>query len=333
MRLMIIGGTGAAGSALVRHLGRGEPKADVSVVSRSTTDMPQATRVVTGHFRELIATSDFRGQLAAVDAVVHLADGLSILQQRKHAQDTAAADRLVQDSEQLVQAVRNARVPLFVYVSSIKALADEEDDRILIEPSEPRSTTLYGTSKLRLEERIARIFEKGDTRSVVLRTPVLYGPHAGGSLKRLLALVDTPLPLPLGDLANKRSLLSTENLASALDAVLHSERGGPAGVFHVHDGPPLSTSDIITTLRQALGRPVRLSSAPATVTSWAKQVPQIGPSARRLLGSLELSDDHFRRTFRWQPPTDTKTVLAEMASAYAAEKGREVSWLEMSEPA
>ena len=333
MRIMIIGGTGAAGRALLQHLDRCIPKADTTVVSRTLTDMPGATRVITGHFGDLINTSDFRGQLAAVDTVVHLADGLSVLQQRKHAEDEAEAERLVQASDGLVQAARNARVPLFVYVSSIKALADEEDDRILVESSIPRSTTLYGMSKLHVEESIARVSEKGDTRFVILRTPVLYGPHAGGSLRRLLTLVDTPLPLPLGDLANKRSLLSTENLASAIDAVLHSERDGPRGVFHVHDGPPLSTSDIVALLRQALGRPERLATLPATVACWAKHVPQVGASARRLFGSLELNDDHFRRTFRWQPTTDTKTVLAEMASAFAAEKGREVSWLELSEPA
>ena len=138
MHVMILGGTGCVGRALIEHLAR--PGLDVSVVSRSATDLPGTRRVLTGHFGDLIRATGFRGHLATVDAVVHLADGLSILQQPQHAYDAAEAGRLVQSSERVAQAIRHARVPLFIYVSSIKALAEEEDDRVLVETSEPGSS-------------------------------------------------------------------------------------------------------------------------------------------------------------------------------------------------
>jgi hypothetical protein len=34
-----------------------------------------------------------------------------------------------------------------------------------------------------------------------------------------------------------------------------------------------------------------------------------------------MSDAHFRRTFDWTPVAETQTALAEMAAAYAAERG------------
>jgi nucleoside-diphosphate-sugar epimerase len=207
-------------------------------------------------------------------------------------------------------------------MSSIEALSDEEDARVLVEATEPRSTTLYGQSKLRLEDRIARILLGSGTRCVILRTPVIYGSGAGGSMLRLLNHIDTPLPLPLGGLSNRRSVLCTRNLASAVAAILHPFRSGPGGVFHIHDGPPLSTTDMVTTLRHALRRPARLFPPTALGAHTARQMPGLGPIVRRLMGSLELSDAHFRHSFQWQPVKDTRTALAEMAVGHAAEKGR-----------
>jgi UDP-N-acetyl-alpha-D-quinovosamine dehydrogenase len=323
MHLMILGGTGCVGRALIDHLAAGSARVGVSVVSRTAIALPRTRRVLTGHFADLLATPSFRRHLATADAVVHLADGLSILQRRRYAYDLAESDRLIEQSAQLADAARTARVPLFIYMSSIKALSDEEDPRVLVETSEPRSTTLYGRSKLCLEDRLARVFLGSDTRCVILRTPVIYGPGAGGSLRRLLAHVDSPLPLPLGGLTNRRSVLCTRNLASACAAILRPFRSGPSGVFHIHDGPPLSTTDMVATLRHALRRPARLFPPTPLGAGTVRRIPALGPLARRLLGSLELSDTHFCRSFQWQPVRDTRTALAEMAVGYAAETGRE----------
>src|SRR5262249_41590782 len=153
--------------------------------------------------------------------------------------------------ERLIAAVGDSGVKLFVYLSSIKAIANEDDDRLLVETSESRSRTVYGRAKLRLEEIIGSRLQGSGTRYVILRTPVTYGRGAPGSLRRLLELACSPWPLPLAGLANRRSLLSIRNLASALATVL-SAPNAPSGVFHVQDGPPLSTTEIVSAYREAL---------------------------------------------------------------------------------
>src|SRR5262249_20843381 len=156
---------------------------------------------------------EFRRELSSFDAVVHLADGLPILQDERF--KGRAAD-LIDGSERLIAAVRDSGVKLFVYLSSIKAIANGDDDRPLVETSESRSRTVYGRAKLRLEEIIDSRLQGSGTRYVILRTPVTYGRGAPGSLRRLLELACSPWPLPLAGLANRRSLLSIRNLASAL---------------------------------------------------------------------------------------------------------------------
>jgi UDP-glucose 4-epimerase len=320
MRALILGGTGSTGRALIRQLQGGAAPAEVSVVSRTATSLPGAVRVLTGSYGDLAGTEPFRKALAGVDAVVHLADGLSVLQEPQPA-SAGEADRLIAASERLALAVREAEVPLLVYISSIKALCDEDDSRVLTETCASRATTLYGGAKLRLEQVMARAVAGSATRLAIVRNPAMYGAAKGGSVRRLLKLADTGLPLPLGGLANRRSLLAIDNCASALAAIARAPPETAAGTYHIHDGPALSTTEIVATLRTALGRPGRLLAVGAVAAAVAKRLPLIGPAARRLYGSLEVSDAHFRHTFRWTPVIETKAALAEMAAAWRGEFG------------
>jgi UDP-glucose 4-epimerase len=146
----------------------------------------------------------------------------------------------------------------------------------------------------------------------------MYGPAKAGSVQRLLRLADTPLPLPLAGLGNRRSLLALENFAGALGAIVRAGPEAATGTFHVHDGPALSTGEIVATLRRALGRPERLFAPGAAAAAVARHLPIVAPAARRLCGSLQLSDAQFRRRFDWTPSVESKVALAEMAAAYAS---------------
>jgi nucleoside-diphosphate-sugar epimerase len=320
MHALILGGTGSTGRELIRVLHAGGPTVDVSVVSRTGASLPGVSRVLTGHYGDLAGSGELRQWLADVGAVVHLADGLSVLQEPRLAADTGEAERLIAASQRLAVAVRAAQVPLLVHVSSIKALCDEDDGRVLTETCASQATTLYGRSKLRLEQVMAQVLGGSATRLAIVRNPAMYGPAKGGSVRRLLKLADSGLPLPLGGVRNRRSLLALGNFASALAAIVRSPPQAAAGVFHVHDGTALSTTEIVATLRAALGRPRRLFAAGAGGTALARHAPFVGPAARRLYGSLEISDAHFRQAFDWTPVMETRAALAEMAQAWRAER-------------
>jgi nucleoside-diphosphate-sugar epimerase len=323
MHALILGGTGAAGRALIERLRSAGSGVDLTAVSRTATSLPGIGCTIAGHFGDLASSPDFRRRLEGVDVIVHLADGLSVLQKREFASDTGESERLLAASVRLTVAARTAKVPRLVHVSSIKAICGEDDDRVLTEADEPRPTGLYGRSKLRLEQSMAALLKGSTTRLTVVRNPAMYGPGMGGSVQRLMQLAATPLPLPLAGLANRRSMLALRNFAAALAAIVRAGPSAPDGTFHVHDGPALSTTEIVATLRAALGRPCRLFPIGAAAASAARQAPLIGATARRLYGSLELSDAHFRRSFQWTPAVDTKVALAAIARAYSTGQSRD----------
>ncbi len=316
MRVMVLGGTGVAGRALIRAL-QDDAGCEVIVVSRGASEVPGAHGVIQGSYGELADTEAFRRELAQTEVVVHLGDGLPVLERKENIRDTRLADRLVDASSRFARAAREAKVARLIHVSSIKAIADEEDDRVLVETAEPRGTTLYGRSKLRVEQAIARACEASATRYILLRPPVLYGGGMQGSLHRLMRLTDAPWPLPLGTTCNRRSLMAVSNLASLLAHLARYRADVPSGPLHVQDGAPLSTTQIVTALREGLGRPSRLVPF-GSLGRMARKFPVAGPVARRLYGSLEVSDAVLRQSVRWTPPMSSQAALREMARSYLA---------------
>jgi UDP-glucose 4-epimerase len=329
MRVMILGATGFAGRPLIALLSQRHPDAEVTVVSRTISRLPGAQRVVCGHYAELAYSSDFRSALARSDALVHLADGFSVLQShRVNGFGLSLANRLIDASMRLAIAAQEAGTPLFVYISSIKAVCDEENARLLDEQSAARGTTLYGMSKLRLERQLIGALDGTATRVVIIRNPVMYAEDGTGeSLSRLLRLSNTPYPLPFARVHNRRSILCVRNLASAVHALIDSTAQA-TGVYQLHDGLALGTDEIVKTFRETLGRPRRLFPVGDRLPFLARPLSLIGPSARRLYGSLELSDARFRSTIDWSPVVETRTALRAMAESYAQSiRGRGISRL------
>jgi nucleoside-diphosphate-sugar epimerase len=317
MRVIVLGGRGAAGRALIREL-QGEPGTEIVGVTRKADDLPGVSRTMRGDYSELAGTEAFLRELAKANVVIHLGDGLTVLERHANRRDQGLADRLVAASSALALAACHAKVPLFIYVSSIKAIADEDDSRVLVEDSEPRGTTLYGRSKLTVERSVADSCAGSAMRYIILRPPVLYGEDTQGSVHRLLKLADSPWPLPLGGLSNRRSLLATNNLASLLAHLARHGTELSSGCYHVHDGAPLSTTQIVDALRAGLGRSSRLFSA-ELCGRVAGHMPGVGPTARRLFGSLEVSDARLRQSISWAPPMSSQAALAQMARAYRAD--------------
>ena len=111
MRLLILGGTGSTGRALIDDLREQDEPVSITVISRSARELPGVTQVVTGHYAQVVPENPFRRELPTFDAVVHLADGLGELQSHKRARNTQLADPLIAASRDVAIAARDARMP------------------------------------------------------------------------------------------------------------------------------------------------------------------------------------------------------------------------------
>jgi nucleoside-diphosphate-sugar epimerase len=257
---------------------------------------------------------DWPHDLPAIDTIVHLGDGLKQLETVK-GDARALQQTMVASSLALVRRGISAGVRLIVHVSSIKAIAGEMHPEPLTEATTPNPRGAYGESKLALERALQQSLAGTSCDLVIVRNPLTYGAGTTGSLDRLLRLLDTGMPIPHAGARVCRSLLGGDNFVDCLSVVLDQPKPR-AGTYHVHDGAPLSVGEIMSILRDGLGRPRRLAAMPAQCWQALAAIPALQPTVHRLAGPLVLDDALFRATFGWDAARATRDGLLATARAF-----------------
>jgi nucleoside-diphosphate-sugar epimerase len=308
MRVLVTGATGFIGRALCRELLRREHQVCVAV--RHEAEVPEGC-----HFHivgDIGPDTDWRHALDGAEVVAHLAARVHVM--REHIDDPLAAFRRtnLEGTLHLARAALRAGVRRLVFVSSVKALGGANPNGPLTDTSPPNPEGPYGISKWEAEVGLREAASGSGMEVVVLRPPLVYGPGVRGNFRALMRLVDRSIPLPLGSIANRRSLLYVGNLVDAIDLCLsHPAAAGRS--YLLRDGEDLSTPDLVRHLAAALGRKDLLVPLPGAVLSLAASCIGRKADAERLLGSLTVDDGRLRRELGWQPPFTVDEGLAETA--------------------
>ena len=303
MNAPLIALTGATGF-IGRHLLNELPKRGyrVRVLLRRPSEVPAgATSAVIG---DIASPHNMAAALRDVDMVIHSA-GLAHAMSGRPEDDYRTIN--TEATVRLAQAAERAGVKRFVFLSSIRAQTGPTADGILTEALEPQPTDPYGRSKLEAERGLSAL----GLDWAALRPVLVYGPGVKGNMAALLDLAQSPWPLPLGGLSAKRSLLSLDNLAAAVDTVLRAP-GPLKRPFIVADPEPVTIPEMVTALRKGLGRGPGLIPVPSFVLKGAAALTGRSEAYERLAGSLVASPQALR-DLGWQPVSSTRDALAELA--------------------
>jgi len=264
--IALTGGTGFIGRYLLRELSNRGYR--FRVLLRRPAALPaECPSAVVG---DLARPQNMAAALAGVAAVIHSA-GIS-----HEASGLPEDDHRALNTEAtiaLARAAQRAGVRRFVFLSSIRAQSGPSAEEVLTEALDPKPTDAYGRTKLAAERGLAEL----SLDWVALRPVLVYGPGVRGNMARLIAVARSPMWLPLGSLEARRSLLSIDNLASAI-ALLLDVPGPLRRPLIVADPAPLRIPEMIGALRKGLGRPPRVFRVP---------VPMLG-AALRAVGRPEI---------------------------------------------
>ena len=124
----------------------------------------------------------------------------------------------------------------------------------------------------------------------------------------MIKLVEKGLPLPLGAIHNKRSLVGIGNLIDLLVRCLNHPAAANQ-VFFVSDGQDLSTTELLLGVAEAMGKPARLIPVPAGMLQFGVKLLGKKAMAQRLLGSLQVDISKTREVLGWTPPYTAKEEL------------------------
>ncbi len=253
--------------------------------------------------------------LEGVEAVVHSAGATPANAGRGDSAAEAYRSSVV-FSRRLAETVSVAGVRAVVHLSSVAVLGRPEalGGAILDDSRKPDPGTDYGRSKRDCEQALDAAAAP-DRPVVHLRPPLIFGPGAKGAWGSLVSLARSPLPLPFGSVANRRSFLGIGNLASLVEAVLaKAGQGGLSGAYLAADRETVSLREVCTALRGALGRGAGLLPFPPALLAAALRAAGRAETAAGLLGDLVVDASPAREAFAWDPDEPTLAAMARSVS-------------------
>ncbi len=307
-RVLVTGASGFIGSAVVAALAR-DGRTVRAAVRRPHLSFPGGVEVV--QHPDLAEAFDWQPLLQGVGQVVHLA-GIA----HTSGADAAAYDRVNRlATARLAAAATQAHVEHFVFVSSIRAQCGPAADHALTEHDPPAPTEIYGRSKLAAEEAV----RASGVPFTILRPVLLYGPGVKGNLALLARAAATPLPLPVKDFGNRRSLLGIDNFISALTFVLATPTTIGETYVVADPGIPPRLSDVFVTLRQAQGRRAFIMPMSPDYIELPLRLFRRADVWHRIGGNLRVDAGKLIAA-GWRPVHDTRAGLAAMIQAAAPRK-------------
>jgi nucleoside-diphosphate-sugar epimerase len=232
------------------------------------------------------------------EAIVHLSGKAHDLKKVSHPE--AYYESNFELTKQLFDAFLISEASIFIFMSTVKAVADEVEG-VLTEEVRPNPKTHYGIAKQQAEQYIlSKEIPKGK-KVYILRPCMIHGPGNKGNLNLLHQLVSKGLPWPLGGFQNQRSFLSVENLCFVIKELLENETI-PSGVYQVADDQSLSTNELIQLLGASLSKKSRvLKIAP----SWIKSMARLGDYLH-----LPLNSERLQKLTEDYVVSNTKIVAA-----------------------
>lgn len=240
-----------------------------------------------------------------ISAVLHLA---GIAHRMQKTEDELYYDVNYELTKKLADAAKKAGVKQFIFMSTIKVYGEGYQKISLDTPCKPNDA--YGKSKL-LAEHYLQELSSPSFKVAIIRPPLIYGPGVKGNMARLINLVEQKKYLPLGEINNKRSIVSIDNLIHLMDIIIEREA---EGIFLVQDNKPISTSDLLIEIINAQNSRTKLFEIPGIV-KWA--IARLTPAIyMRVFGSLEVDDSTTRALLNYMPLEDTSEGILKMIKSY-----------------
>lgn len=317
MKVLLTGSTGFVGQALLARLAAQPALVLVAVSRRPAFGLPAG--VAHAQVADIAADTAWQSILQGVQAVIHAAA-------RVHVMSDKVADPLAEFRKVNVDGTLNlarqavgAGVKRFIFISSIKVNGESTaPGKPYSAESQPAPVDPYGISKLEAELALRELAAETGMEVVIIRPPLVYGPGVKANFLSMMRWLSKGIPLPLGAIQNRRSLVALDNLVDLI-ATCVEHPAAANQTFMVSDGEDLSTTELMRRLSAALGRSARLLPVPQALIERAAILLGRRQLSQRLCGSLQINMDKTRERLGWTPPLTVDQALAKTAAHYLKE--------------
>jgi len=208
----------------------------------------------------------------------------------------------------------------FIYMSSVKAVADQTDS-VLIENVKPNPITVYGKSKLAAENYILSKNIPENKKVYILRPCMIHGPDNKGNLNLLYNFVSMGIPYPFGKYLNKRSFVSIDNLCFIINELIDNNKI-ESGIYNIADDVSLSTIDLVRMISEELNKPTRILKLPKLFVWFLAKVGDFLPllinseRLHKLTENYEVSNLKIKKAIKKKLPLSSKNGIKKTIASF-----------------
>jgi nucleoside-diphosphate-sugar epimerase len=262
----------------------------------SRQNLPYANGIITSLSDDKCISS----LLAGVSVVIHAAARAHIKGDKNSNPIEEYRCVNVDGTHNLARQAAAAGVKRFIFLSSIGVNGNSNFKPFAAgDPAKPADP--YAQSKWEAEQVLWKVQQDTGMEIVIIRPPLVYGPSAPGNFGSLVRWVERGVPLPLGAINNKRSLIGIDNLIDLIVRCVDHPYAANQ-VFLAGDGEDLSTTELLRKVGHAMGRSARLVPVPTRLLHFGAALVGKKAVAQRLLGSLQVDISKTCDLLEWKPP-------------------------------
>lgn len=297
MKILVTGANGFIGRALWKalHLAGYQVRPAMRI---PTQYHAISNQTIVGDITE---TTLWHEALQNITVVIHLAA-------RVHVMNDTAIDSLaefrkanVDATLNLARQAANAGVKRFIFLSSIKVNGEAtRPEHPFSTDDTPTPTDAYGISKQEAEEALRSLASSTGMEIVIIRSPLVYGPGVRANFLNLMKLVKTGLPLPLGAIHSRRSMVALDNLIDLLiTCTYHPAASGKT--FMVSDDNDVNITQLLRMLACAMGKRSILLSVPVRIITVTAALLGKSAMTNRIIDSLQVDITQTKSILDWKP--------------------------------
>ena len=244
--ILVTGATGFVGSEIAKTLEDAGQK-----VIRSGRGF---TKTIEAGFMQLdLCSTNFDSEkLKGIKTIIHCAAAVH----NSEVVESSIFSVNYKGTEILVDAAIKAGVQHFIFLSSVAVYGLNHNTDFVTANCELNPQSPYAKSKLKAEEMILDKCRLGSMKFTILRLPLVFGRRAPGNFGKIVNLALSSIPLPFGNVHNKRTIVFSKNLADFITqrclASFHDNQ-----VLLFSDEIVLSTAEIIEGIRKSAFKPIR----------------------------------------------------------------------------
>ncbi|WIF88105.2 NAD-dependent epimerase/dehydratase family protein [Acholeplasma laidlawii] len=141
---------------------------------------------------------------------------------------------------------KQAGVKQFIFMSSM--IVYNKKEKRITKDTLPNPDNFYGNSKLQAEIGLQKL-DSQDYKIVIIRPPMIYGPHSKGNFPKLMSFARKSFIFP--NFKNKRSMLYIDNLSNSIKYLIDEEA---QGTYFPQNSDYMSTSQIVRDTAKFIGK-------------------------------------------------------------------------------